>query len=673
MSAEEVNEVKDIQNNTNGEEMPSEEKREPEDHEILESDTQPEQIQTLPVIEETKEGSDSDDEPPQTQPISDDEEEKEAVASDIEPEERLSKASDELVGEEEYSKFITEDDDVLPEGDFFAVESPALITITEGEEREEFVLGKIFGLTEPQKNKAEEGPIDVEEKITVEEAEGEGEKKPQMEEKLEAKKEEKEKKENKRKSTKVDLRGLTYLRKRNSQTSILSAVSIYKHGLLEYTKTPVQDVDDTFSRFSVDVRDFNIRLGGSIATMLDEYEDLWSSEESLDEEIEEELELEDTSILRPFLYEKHAEMLRQITNNRIINTLLQRRVAMYYRKKHMDYALQETDQHVDNVYSYNKRLDEYSDVLENKSNKTNLINSQIEALKNTKEKMKEQLQIGFTNLQNRERDIGTGLIYSKTGTEISDKLINQQLNRQKIGLMEVSAMRLKSLQIKSMVKEKESAIQVLDRVDADHHLNYYEKLKEENKMFSDKIEEKDVELTTLRIRCNENIQILAHLREKIAALDSDIEYLKETDQKNVEFLTDMRRSLNNTKKERDLYRSLLVKMQEDSGLLKERELLKDMENSIEEAQKLRNTLQSLKNACGSNIKKIRCIRKRIEERMDRPKHSLSYPPSKKSYMSTKITQDKTNPQVFVPILPKKAMDHLAQDFQPTVRRIIVNR
>ncbi|CAG9837408.1 unnamed protein product [Diabrotica balteata] len=665
--SEEINEVKDIQENTNGEELEGEENTEQEGHEILESDSQPEQVQTLPVIEEAKEISDSDLEPEQTEPESVSEDEKGATLSDIEPEQQLSKASDEVLEEEEYSKFITEDEDALPEGDFFAPESPALITVTEGEEREEFVLGKIFGIIEPAKGEVEELEVDAEEKITV--AEGEGEK-PKEEEKVEVKKEEKKK----RKSTKVDLRGLSYLRKRNSQASILSAVSIYKHGLLEYSQTPRADVDDLFSRFSMDVIDFNVRLGGSIATMMDDDEDLWTYEESLEEEKAEEEEVEDTSILRPFLYEKHAEILRQITNNRIVNTLLQRRVAMYYRKKHMEYALQETDQHVDNVYNYNKLLDEYSDILENKSNKTNLINSQIEALKNTKEKMKEQLELGFTNLQNREREIGTGLIYSKTGTEISEKLIHQQLNRQKIGLMEVSAMRLKSLQIKSMVKEKESAIQVLDRVDVDHHLNHYEKLKEENKMYSDKIEEKEVELTKLRIRCNENIQILAHIREKISALDNDIEDLKDTQQKNVEFLNDMRRSLNNTKKERDLYRSLLVKMQEDSGLLKEKELLKDMENSLQEAEELRDTLQNLKNACSSNIKKIRCIRKRIEERMDRPKKSISFASgSKKSYMSMKISRDKSKPQVFVPILPKRAMAHLVQDFQPTVRRIIVNR
>ncbi|XP_072376112.1 uncharacterized protein [Diabrotica undecimpunctata] len=667
--SEEINEVKDIQENTNGEEVQSEENKEQEEHEILESDAQPEQVQTLPVIEEAKEVSDSDLEPEQTEPVSVSEDEKGATLSDIEPEQQLSKDSDEQVfEEEEYSKFITEDDDVLPEGDFFAPESPALITVTEGEEREEFVLGKIFGIIEPVKGEVEELEIDAEENIPA--AEGEGEQKPKEEEKIEVKKEEKKR----RKSTKVDLRGLSYLRKRNSAASILSAVSIYKHGLLEYSQTPRADVDELFSRFSMDVTDFNIRLGGSIATMMDDDEDLWTYEESLEEEKAEEEEEEDTCILRPFLYEKHAEILRQITNNRIVNTLLQRRVAMYYRKKHMEYALQETDQHVDNIFNYNKLLDEYSEILENKSNKTNLINSQIESLKNTKDRMKEQLELGFTNLQNREREIGTGLIYSKTGTEISEKLIHQQLNRQKIGLTEVSAMRLKSLQIKSMVKEKESAIQVLDRVDVDHHLNHYEKLKEENKMYSDKIEEKEVELTKLRIRCNENIQILAHIREKISALDNDIEDLKETQQKNLEFLNDMRRSLNNTKKERDLYRSLLVKMQEDSGLLKEKELLKDMENSLQEAEELRDTLQNLKNACSSNIKKIRCIRKRIEERMDRPKKSMSFASgSKRSYMSMKISRDKTKPQVFVPILPKGAMTHLVQDFQPTVRRIIVNR
>lgn len=45
--------------------------------------------------------------------------------------------------------------------------------------------------------------------------------------------------------------------------------------------------------------------------------------------------------------------------------------------------------------------------------------------------------------------------------------------------------------------------------------------------YADKLEEKDEELTRLRFKCQNTIQILAHIREKSSALDADIDDLKD--------------------------------------------------------------------------------------------------------------------------------------------------
>lgn len=44
---------------------------------------------------------------------------------------------------------------------------------------------------------------------------------------------------------------------------------------------------------------------------------------------------------------------------------------------------------------------------------------------------------------------------------------------------------------------------------------------------ADKIEEREEELTRLRFKCQNTIQILAHIREKSSALDVDIDELME--------------------------------------------------------------------------------------------------------------------------------------------------
>lgn len=64
-------------------------------------------------------------------------------------------------------------------------------------------------------------------------------------------------------------------------------------------------------------------------------------------------------------------------------------------------------------------------------------------------------------------------------------------------------------------------------------MNFFEQIHLTIKIFrfwrshADKIEEREEELTRLRFKCQNTIQILAHIREKSAALDVDIEDLKE--------------------------------------------------------------------------------------------------------------------------------------------------
>lgn len=45
--------------------------------------------------------------------------------------------------------------------------------------------------------------------------------------------------------------------------------------------------------------------------------------------------------------------------------------------------------------------------------------------------------------------------------------------------------------------------------------------------YADKIEEREEELTRLRFKCQNTIQILAHIREKSSAMDADIFDMKD--------------------------------------------------------------------------------------------------------------------------------------------------
>lgn len=70
--------------------------------------------------------------------------------------------------------------------------------------------------------------------------------------------------------------------------------------------------------------------------------------------------------------------------------------------------------------------------------------------------------------------------------------------------------------------EKQEAIQQVDTLGTNLRLVDYEQLKVENRGYADKLEERDDELTKLRLKCDEIFQILAHLREKSASAALDI-------------------------------------------------------------------------------------------------------------------------------------------------------
>lgn len=96
------------------------------------------------------------------------------------------------------------------------------------------------------------------------------------------------------------------------------------------------------------------------------------------------------------------------------------------------------------------------------------------------------------------------------------------LKRQYFAVEQVAEHRLKYIKIRNRVTEKQLALQEVDKLGDNLRLVDYEQLKIEHRGYADKVEERDEELTKLRIKCDGIFQVLAHLREKSAAATLDI-------------------------------------------------------------------------------------------------------------------------------------------------------
>lgn len=99
------------------------------------------------------------------------------------------------------------------------------------------------------------------------------------------------------------------------------------------------------------------------------------------------------------------------------------------------------------------------------------------------------------------------------------------IKRQRDKLKEIAHLRLIYIKIRNRVTEKKTALHALDCIGDNLHLIDFEQLKIENQSHTDKIEERDEELVKLRRKCSGAMQCLAHVREKSAALQLDIQQL----------------------------------------------------------------------------------------------------------------------------------------------------
>lgn len=249
-------------------------------------------------------------------------------------------------------------------------------------------------------------------------------------------------------------------------------------------------------------------------------------EEKAEEECEEEIEYEEEEIAidRAPYYEKHEAIKTEILKEKVKNNILQKKLAKFFKRRKMEHVLKETDQQVDTLDKYGKKLIAFGELSEVDNNKRTVISSELKSLKWERDCKFNELNKMFKGLMTQEKDTGYGLIYTKTGKPIPDKLVERMLHRQKQQIETVGDMRLRHIQLKNMVLEKQNAISQLDKIGDNLYLMDYEQLKVENRSYVDKMEEKDEELCRLRTKCQKTIQILAHMREKSSALECDIKY-----------------------------------------------------------------------------------------------------------------------------------------------------
>lgn len=88
----------------------------------------------------------------------------------------------------------------------------------------------------------------------------------------------------------------------------------------------------------------------------------------------------------------------------------------------MEHVLRETDQIVDTQQKYGKRLDALGELMDLDDRQRTVINEELVEMRQQRDAKLASIRQRFRQMQNREKDISTGLIHSKTGKEIPEKV-----------------------------------------------------------------------------------------------------------------------------------------------------------------------------------------------------------------------------------------------------------
>ncbi|CAH1286532.1 unnamed protein product [Diabrotica balteata] len=401
--------------------------------------------------------------------------------------------------------------------------------------------------------------------------------------------------------------------------------------------------------------------------------EMWEEEEEeKEEEVEESVisEESESSLPRSVHVERYHLIAKQLNRSKVVNLVLERKLALYFRRRKMPYVFVPEDLPDLAIKRYKRVLDNLDYVCTNATRQRENIINELSRLRQTKKEKSVHLHQMFSELQAREKEIGHGLINTKTGKEMPDGYVDHQLSRQKKDMEEKYKLVVKWIRLTKMVSEKENAIKAVDKVDEGHYLSHFVKLKAENRLRADKIEEQEVELMKYRKKSEETIQILAHIREKIGAFRSDIQDAIEENsflERNKEVI---RGSLNDTKHERDRYRQLRTKLEEESGLLPHPHLVADMKESQQEFEELKKELKYLREGYRLSMNQTKNIRQKLKDREEiiaaRESRLMS---KKKTKFPLSTSSFYRKPGFFQPTLPQNAMKDVLTDFKINITKI----
>jgi len=238
--------------------------------------------------------------------------------------------------------------------------------------------------------------------------------------------------------------------------------------------------------------------------------------------------------------------------------------------------------------------------------------NEIATIKHLCELKEAELHRMTSDFIEKRRLIAQKAINSRTGKPLQKEEIEMYIQNEHKKDQEVKAVRLENIKLKNRLQKREKQLKQKEELAEGLHLIDFEQLKIENQTYNEKIEERNEELSKLRKKITNTVEVLTHLKEKLQYIQQENGQLNHQLKGLDAQVAQKRDALTRIKQNRDKLRNENHELNRQCGLLGNETLLRDYEEKYSESADLKTRLSDLRARHSELSMKCTGYKKKIE-------------------------------------------------------------
>ncbi|KAK4469681.1 hypothetical protein MN116_007209 [Schistosoma mekongi] len=329
---------------------------------------------------------------------------------------------------------------------------------------------------------------------------------------------------------------------------------------------------------------------------------------------------------REELIEKYKQSVNEQKIVRELNLQLQTKLAEYFRRKKIEAVDQEStrssisgstgDPTIDYEQKYNKYLSNLADLHHQHKMMQVSYNKQIEELKSLCETKQAEVDKAHAEFMKFKYNIGKKSLYSQTGKPINPKVLSSIFTTEQNKEATVREVRLENIKLKNELAKLESQLKSKSELSEGMHLIDFEQLKIENQTYNEKIEERNEEISKLKHKISNTVQIMTHVKEKLqAVLEDNINQRKKLDDIEMDLKLN-RDQLAKMKQTKERLRAENARLRRSCGLLGKNDLLLNYEDLFDSVLNKRRSLEETKRTITNYQIQTRALARKIKNQQN---------------------------------------------------------